>query len=78
MYYKDTNGWILGSFGPNTDQDDSGNLEWIVNGEIETVYNSAVSQPAETLLVGEGPTGSYTYDPTNGTVSDGDLWRVKQ
>jgi prepilin-type N-terminal cleavage/methylation domain-containing protein len=79
-YYKDTNGWILGSFGPNTDQDDAGNLNWTVGGEVETVYDSTVAQPAETLLVGArtSPDGSYTYDPTNGTVSAGDVWRVKQ
>lgn len=81
-YYKDTNGWILGSYGPNTDQNVSGggDLHWSpTGGGVETVYTSQQSQPSLTLLTGTGPNGtSYTYDPTNGTVSDGDVWRVKQ
>ncbi|MGI8908835.1 MAG: hypothetical protein ACR2IE_20370 [Candidatus Sumerlaeaceae bacterium] len=34
-------------------------------------YVSSVTQPSARLL-------QLAYDPTNGTVSDGDIWRVKQ
>lgn len=76
-YYRDTNGWILGSWGPNTDQNDNGDLQWTPGGAVETVYTSTVSQPSQLLLTGAATT-AYTYDPTNGTVSDGDVYRVKQ
>ncbi|NUP88654.1 MAG: hypothetical protein HUU25_02405 [Candidatus Sumerlaeia bacterium] len=36
-----------------------------------TVYKSELAQPSAELLV-------LSYDPTNGTISDGDLWRVRQ
>ncbi|MCX7018499.1 MAG: hypothetical protein NTY46_05795 [Candidatus Sumerlaeota bacterium] len=36
------------------------------------VYDPAVAQPSIDLI------SKYTYDPTNGTVSVGDIWRVKQ
>jgi hypothetical protein len=36
----------------------------------QKLYNSSVSQPSTELL-------SKAYDPTNGTVSDGDIFRVK-
>ncbi|MBX7244756.1 MAG: hypothetical protein K1X53_04615 [Candidatus Sumerlaeaceae bacterium] len=34
-------------------------------------YDSSISQPSARLLL-------KTYDPTNGDVSAGDVWRVKQ
>jgi general secretion pathway protein G len=50
---------------------------------VETAYDSGESQPSATLLTGgatgsEAGQGAFTYDPTNGTVSHGDVWRVKQ
>ena len=50
---------------------------------VETAYDSGESQPSVTLLSGaatgsEAGQGAFTYDPTNGTVSQGDVWRVKQ
>ena len=36
------------------------------------VYNTEEEQPSDILLT------QYTYDPTNGTISVGDIWRVKQ
>jgi hypothetical protein len=36
----------------------------------QKLYNSSVPQPSTELL-------SRSYDPTNGTVSDGDIFRVK-
>lgn len=46
---------------------------------VETVFDSRISQPGILLLTGAAaaPNGAYTYDPTNGTVSQGDIWRVK-
>ncbi|MCB2155186.1 type II secretion system protein GspG [bacterium] len=99
-YFRDNQGWILGSWGPDTDQAAGGDLQWN-NGDItvpadgdgtnlvretgeagvESVYISSVSQPSTVLLAGEGSgtgIGAYTYDPTNGTVSQGDVWRVKE
>jgi len=85
-YYKDTNGWIVASFGPDTDENDAngpGDLGFGVSGpvanSIETIYNSAQSQPSATLLTGSNSAGqAFTYDPTNGTVSPGDVYRIKQ
>lgn len=36
------------------------------------VYDSSISQPSPELI------SRYTYDPSNGVFSDGDIWRVKQ
>lgn len=76
-YMQDTNGWILWSPGPDTDEKSSTDLQ----PSVETVYNSAIAQPSTQLLTG-GSTGTgkgaFTYDPTNGTVSEGDIYRVKQ
>jgi len=62
-YYSDPNGWILISPGPDRDYD------------IDPVkyYDSSIAQPSFELLCIAG-----TYDPTNGTVSSGDVFRVKQ
>ena len=44
--------------------DEKYDLDW-------KVYDPAVPQPSTDLI-------PYTYDPTNGTVSSGDIFRVKQ
>ena len=78
-YYSDTNGWILFSPGPDTDA--ATNTDLGQANAVETVYNSNYSQPSNTLIVyrnDASPNEAYTYDPTNGTVSPGDIWRVKQ
>jgi len=63
-------GWILVSPGPDGDYDLAG--EW-------DAYNPAVSLEKSRLLSGTNKKGSaLTYDPTNGTVSDGDIWRIRQ
>ncbi len=84
-YYSDLNGWILTSFGPDTDENDTnapGDLRMTNNEpEVETVYQSVFSQPSLTLLCGVSdtqPNEAFSYDPTNGTISPGDLYRVKQ
>jgi prepilin-type N-terminal cleavage/methylation domain-containing protein len=77
-YFNDTNGWILFSPGPDTDQGAYTDLG--VNYLVETLYTSSVSQPSPQLICygGTGSNTQTTYDPTNGTVSGGDVWRVKQ
>lgn len=65
-------GWILWSFGPDVD-------EYKNDGPSDSpfgVYEPAIAQPSALLMAGGTP--AYTYDPTNGTVSEGDVWRVKQ
>jgi hypothetical protein len=58
-------GWILWSPGP--DEVFDMNFE-----AVKKVYDPKISNPTLELIV------SYTYDATNGTVSAGDIWRVKQ
>jgi len=42
------------------------------------IYNPAITQPSPLLLGGTNDKGiAFTYDPTNGMTSDGDIWRVK-
>lgn len=45
---------------------------------VERAYNSEFAQPSAYMLMGRGPNGAFTYDPTNGTYSAGDMYRVKQ
>lgn len=79
-YFTDRRGgWILGSFGPDQDEQTGGDLQWQ---RPIAVYRGDISQPSPELLSGShplAPPGStYTYDPTNGTYSEGDVWRIKQ
>ena len=53
-------------------------------GNPESLYDPNAAQPSITLICGPTPpwaeahgTGAFTYDPTNGTTSEGDVWRVK-
>lgn len=55
--------WIIVSRGPDKDYDF----------DPKRVYDGSISQPAVSLL-----TSPFTYDPTNGTISNGDIRRVKQ
>lgn len=70
--------WGNGTIAVPVDSDPS--TPWRAGGDagVESVYNSGVAQPSIVLLTGSDSQGSFTYDPTNGTVSAGDLWRVKQ
>jgi len=89
MYFSafPAGGWILGSWGPDTDQATGGQLKWNAGtlysriSDVEIVYEPAVPQPSSYLLAarsfGGNGSGAYTYDPTNGVVSTGDLWRVR-
>ena len=81
QYYNDDQGWIVWSFGPDTDETEDEGSDLGRDGAVESIYRSTVAQPSYTLLTGGSVTGtgeSCTYDPTNGTISAGDVWRVKQ
>ena len=56
-------GYILFSAGPDSDYDLT---------EPQKYYDPTLTNPLPRLIV------EKTYDPTNGSVSDGDIWRVKQ
>jgi prepilin-type N-terminal cleavage/methylation domain-containing protein len=72
-------GWIMWSFGPDTDE-----YKGTPGDSCYGPYNPATAQPSVILLVGDSGdandngSDAFTYDPTNGTVSGGDVWRVKQ
>lgn len=83
----EASGWIMWSYGPDVDQNrenqfpggggHGGDIVVVVAGQesarVETsFYNPSQSVPSTNLLT------FGTYDPTNGTTSEGDVWRVKQ
>jgi len=76
-YYADENGWILYSWGPDHDENaiEGSDLE----PDVEMVYRSVTSQPSLTLISGTSSSSheAYTYDVTNGTISPGDIWRIR-
>lgn len=77
-YYADAKGWILYSWGPDRDENRRDN--WDIEPDVEVIYRSEISQPSNTLIAGTSSAPAheaYTYDPTNGTVSPGDIWRIK-
>lgn len=84
FYFANSSGWIIWSPGPDTDAnfggDFGGATETSTSPYVETAYSTFVSQPSATLLTegGAAGPGRYTYDSTNGTVSQGDVYRVKQ
>jgi type II secretory pathway pseudopilin PulG len=63
-YWATKNGWILWSPGP--DGKYSLSLE-----NIAKAYDPAAQNPSPALI-------GMTFDPTNGTTSMGDIWRIKQ
>jgi len=87
-YYQQRSGHLIGSYGPDRDAMAGGQIEWDLgdilrpdwndsppDAAVERIYDSRVWQPSDELLAGAGERGAYTYDPTNGLVSAGDLWR---
>ncbi|MGI8907609.1 MAG: type II secretion system protein [Candidatus Sumerlaeaceae bacterium] len=79
-YFNDQQGWVLFSPGPDTDQA-SQNCDLGQNATsplVETLYTSAIAQPSPPMIAHGGTGFAVTYDSTNGTVSQGDVWRVKQ
>lgn len=83
-YFANANGWILWSPGPDTDEAQGTNLGKSGAGAgtnaVETLYDVSIAQPSIALQCGIGGSQNkaFTYDPTNGTVSPGDVYRVKQ
>lgn len=89
-YHATRDSYIVGSFGPDRDEKTGGDLPWTAPfagfdnpnpplGSMEHVFDTRVPQPSITILTGSstGPRkGAFTYDITNGTLSEGDLWRV--
>jgi Tfp pilus assembly protein PilE len=78
-YYSDGQGWIMWSWGP--DRDESKPEQWDLAADVQRVYSSEDLQPTLTLLTGTSSAPAheaYTYDPTNGIFSPGDIWRLKQ
>ena len=63
LYYSDGNGFILIATGPDGDYD----IDPVAN------YDSRINQPSVHLLC-----ETATYDPTNGAISNGDIYRTKQ
>ena len=64
-------GWILVS--PGLDR------KYDIPPDDWDVYNPSEPQPSKRLLAGTNRKGrAFTYDPTNGLISHGDIWRVKQ
>jgi len=57
-------GWIIWSAGPDGEYD-------LTMDNVAQAYNPAKENPNEYLI-------DRTYDPTNGTTSRGDVYRVKQ
>jgi prepilin-type N-terminal cleavage/methylation domain-containing protein len=90
-YYTDTAGWIIWSLGPDSDESNGTATASDLGPEeaYETVYNSAIAQPSISLIAGGSPGApdgdangadgnAYTYDATNGTTSEGDVYRTRQ
>ena len=62
-YYSTRYSWIMWSPGPDKKYD--------LNAEnIQKLFNPKIPQPSKQLII-------YAYDPTNGTKSGGDVFRVK-
>jgi general secretion pathway protein G len=82
-------GWIMWSYGPDTDEQFGSQLgaefgeseDWdTADWANQTVYNPFRSNPMPALVywISEESASNvtaFTYDTTNGSVSDGDVWR---
>lgn len=67
-YQRRGDGWIIGSFGPDRDDATGGDLRW--DRPID-LYEPESPVPGAKLI-------PFTYDPSNGINSEGDLWRVHE
>jgi prepilin-type N-terminal cleavage/methylation domain-containing protein len=88
-YWANTCGWIAWGIGPDSDEQegsDIGNDYRVSTDDFESAYNCFVAQPSNDLVTGGGggtldsatADDAFTYDPTNGTTSVGDVYRVRQ
>ncbi len=60
----ETPGWILWAAGPDGDYD-------VTTANVATLYSPLETFPSPALI-------QITYDPSNGSTSDGDVYRCKQ
>lgn len=80
-YVYAVNQWILTSPGPSA----TDNVPALFPGggntaDLTRIFlngTQAVTLPSNTLISGYQGTRAYTYDPTNGTSSTGDVWKLK-
>jgi prepilin-type N-terminal cleavage/methylation domain-containing protein len=84
-YLPDGPGWLLVSFGPDADQGvDAQNDQLVETARTqfttpsETPFSGrALANSRQVMLTGALTGGEqYTYDPTNGTTSPGDVWKI--
>ncbi|MEO8377377.1 MAG: hypothetical protein ABI579_06875, partial [Candidatus Sumerlaeota bacterium] len=80
--FSATKAYILWSFGPDHDEKSSGQIQssngsLLVDDQVTQALTVNNFQPliAGASLVSAGDKGAFTYDPTNGTISKGDVWR---
>ncbi len=62
--HEPAGGWIAWSAGLDGDYD-------ITYENVQSLYSPQVKVPSDTLF-------EKKYDPSNGIISDGDIWRTKQ
>lgn len=98
LYFANASRFIIGSWGPDADQNGARDLDWCgftfnpldgsslplpgSGAQIETIFNPGQSNSdlntLTLLLVGQNSAGrAWTYDSSNGTISQGDVWRIK-
>lgn len=74
--------WLMWSYGPDTDENVSGGsqLDRFCEDELmaqhgfeNSIYSPYITNPSSELIAGLYDGSTLTYDPTNGSVSDGDV-----
>lgn len=72
--------WMTMSFGPDDDFRQGGSLPCRDLAIYSRFFNPDIKVfgPTSELVAGSGARGAYTYDPTNGLFSAGDIWRFSQ
>lgn len=78
-YHTNGQAFIIGSLGPDGSKETDGDLPWHDAEAMNVLLKAALINSKSTLWqmsqVGPGK-GAFTYDPSNGTFSEGDIWRV--
>lgn len=76
---SDKNAYILWSFGPDHDEKNLGQIQNSTGSMlVESIVTAAlVANQYQPLITGSSASKgqALTYDPTNGTISAGDVWR---
>jgi type II secretory pathway pseudopilin PulG len=69
-YSTPDNKWIVWSAGPDGQYD-------VTTEDLTRVFAAGAPDPHQALTTGTGVSGrAFTFDPTNGTKSTGDVWKV--